>query len=184
MDHRIKESKYLTIGIVLLVVLLVGVLVIFRSMFFMKSYQNKANHFAIKYPGSWIKEENFGGAAVVFKSPLESGLDTFSENVNVVVQDATQARMSLEKYTETALLQIRMSFKENIEMVESRGDFLNGKPAYRFVYIGRGDIEFKIMHVWTIVGDRAYQITYTSLLSYYDQYIHQVEKMIKSFRVQ
>lgn len=183
MDRRLKESKYLTVGIIVLVVLLIATLFIFRDKVFMKSYQSRMDHFSIKYPGGWTKEENRNGAAVILMSPLESRLDTFRENVNVVVQDISGNRMSLEKYTQMAMLQLNAVFKENVELVESTGTLLDGKPAYKFVYIGRGDIEFKIMHVWTIVGDNAYQVTYTALLSQYDQYINQVEKMVKSFRL-
>jgi len=183
MERRIQESKYLTIAIISLVVLLIGILFIFRNVIFMNSYQSRADHFSIKYPGTWQKEENKGGAAVIFMSPLESKLDTFRENVNVVVQDASGNRMSIEKYTEMAMRQVAAVFKENIELVESTGTLLAGKPAYKYVYIGRGEIEFKIMHVWTMSGDNAYQVTYTALLSQYDEYIGQVEKMIKSFRI-
>lgn len=183
MDRRIQESKYLTIAIISLVVLLIVLLFVFRKAIFMNSYRSAADHFSIKYPGTWQKEENKGGAAVIFMSPLESNLDTFRENVNVVVQDASGNRMSIEKYTEMAMQQVAAVFKQNIELVESTGTILAGKTAYKYVYIGRGEIEFKIMHVWTISGDNAYQVTYTALLSQYDEYINQVEKMIKSFRI-
>ncbi len=183
MDRRIQESKYLTIAIISLVVLLIVTMVIFRKSIFMNSYRSATDHFSIKYPGKWNKEENKGGAAVIFMSPLESKLDTFRENVNVVVQDASGNRMSIEKYTEMAMRQVAAVFKENIELVESTGTLLAGKPAYKYVYIGRGEIEFKIMHVWTMSGDNAYQVTYTALLSQYDEYMGQVEKMIKSFRI-
>jgi len=39
------------------------------------------------------------------------------------------------------------------------------------------------MHVWTIQDDRAYQITFSTLDTKYEEYLGKVNAMIKSFKI-
>jgi len=82
-----------------------------------------------------------------------------------------------------------------IEVVESESIMLSGKPGYRFSYVetmGKTrrrsqktgeDEHIQLMHVWTIQDDRAYQITFSTLDTKYEEYLGKVNAMIKSFKI-
>jgi hypothetical protein len=184
MEDKNLLSKRLNKIIIGLSVLVFIFLIVFLAERAMPFYVDKTNKFSIRYPAVWEKMPNKEGAAVIFLSPLQNKLDIFRENVSVIIQDTSGNVMSFEEYTRTAIMQVKAVFKNTIEITQSEGTYLAGRPAYKFVYIGKGpETEFKIMHVWTLVGTTAYQITYSALASQFDQYIDQVNKMVDSFRL-
>ena len=183
-SRRQKQSLIIMLVSLLSLWLIGGVLWIFGKEWRFLKYQNEAAGFSIRYPLRWSLQENQNGASVIFSSPVENKLDFFQENVNVVVADISQKPMSLVEYSQLAVNQMKVVFKENIEVIESGPTYLSGKPAHRFVYIGRGpEAELKFLMVWTIDEKVAYQVTYAALASTYDIYIKKIEKMIKSFEV-
>lgn len=149
-----------------------------------KKFKSEENNFSIKYPPNWEANTNTLGVKVIFFSPLESEFDIFKENVSVVVQDISSDPMSLYKYTKQAIYQTKAVFKGTLVEKVSESTFLDGRAAHKYVYIGKGgQSDLKIMHVWTVVGTNAYQVTYTAISSRFDQYLPKVERMIKSFNI-
>lgn len=165
------------VGLILTFFLLEGKKYIFSS------YENAAFGFRIHYPSHWTLEENKNGAAVIFYSPLDHDLDYFKDNVTVVVQDNPKD-LTLSEYTDLAIKQMQVVFTENFVILESGPATLNGRPAHKLVFLGKGpDIELKYLIVWALDGSKAYQISYLSLSSAYEQHLRKVEKMIGSFRI-
>ena len=149
-------------------------------------YHSKAGGFSIRYPVTWSFQENTGGAAVIFFSPKANELDFFKENVNIVVQDISQAPMEAGDKTAvvSAIKQMQIVFEDNFVIIESGPTFIAGQVAYKLIFLGKGpDTELKYMSVWTIKGLTAYQITYTALSSQYDLYIKEMKRMVSSFRI-
>ncbi|MCA9406971.1 MAG: hypothetical protein KC684_10560, partial [Candidatus Omnitrophica bacterium] len=148
------------------------------------TYNNDRYGFSIKYPSDWTVSENTNGAVVLFYSPLENDLDIFQENVNIVVQDISRNKMDVREYTELAIRQMEVVFKDQIETMESEPIYLDDNPAYNYVFVGKGpEGNLKYKSVWTLKDYVAYQVTYTSVESSYDRYVNKVNKMIKSFKI-
>ena len=183
MENRIKQSKLINKVIIIVGVLLFLTLLVYWGNVALLTYSHPTDHFSIEYPSQWVKMENKDGASVVFISPKQNSLDTFQENVNVVIQDLGETPMSLGKYTETAIFQMKVVFKASLQEVESKGTYLDGHPAYRFAYLIKGSPEIKMMHVWTIERGKAYQVTCVALSSQFDEYDINFEKMINSFHI-
>lgn len=170
-------------GIGVILILTVSILY-FQEYRFLK-YHSHRYGFSVRYPAQWSLTENKDGAAVIFSSPMATKLDTFSENVNIVVQDISSRPMDLQKYTQTAITQMQVVFDQNLEIVESSPAMLAGRPAHKFVFIGRGpDTELEFMSVWTLDNLTAYQITYTALSSGYEQYRAKAKGIINSFSLE
>ena len=162
--------------------LIIFVLAAVSKQYQYKKYENPSAGFSIKYPAAWTYKENQFGANVIFLSPLENKLDVIQENVNIVVQNL-EKKTTLNQYTEIAILQLRAVFKENVQILESGPDYFMGMPAFKIVYLGKGpEYDFKYMHIWTINGPKAYQLTYVALPSTYDKYWGKIQKMINSFQ--
>lgn len=171
------------IGGIGLFLILMTVWLYLRQHKFLK-YENKLYTFSLKYPAAWAYAENQGGAAVIFYAPAESGLDTFKENVNIVIQDISQSPRSLEEYTKIAIRQMQVVFEQNLEILESESTLIDGRAAHRFVFLGKSpQVDLRFMCLWTLVDMTAYQITYTAIDAKYDKYIGEVKSLVRSFKM-
>ena len=181
-----RQQKNIIFSIIAGVSILMILTVLWFSLkdYWFRAYHNPNKNFTVSYPASWKFAEDKDGAEVIFYSPLENKLDFFPENVNIVIRVYPGDPLDLKKYSDLAIHQMRLVFKENLVVVESVPMFLAGHPAHRFVFIGKGpEAELKFMCVWTIVGNMSYQVTYTALASKYDRYVDKVNKMIDSFKI-
>jgi len=147
-------------------------------------YVNKSEGYSIKYPSTWTMEKNSQGASVVFFTALESELDFFKENVNVVIQDISGNPMNIAQYSKLAMDQMAGVFGSNFEIVEKESTYLDDRPAFKIIFLGKGP-EFTIKYkvIMAVEDVFAYQITYTSLTSTYDKYVDKVDKIIESFTI-
>ena len=184
MNQRQKLTLITAVAALLGIVLILSVVWVVSEEQRFSHYRNKKGGFSIRYPASWAYEENLGGAAVIFFSPQENDLDFFKESVNVVVQDLSANPMELKPYSEIAIEQMRLVFKDNFVILESGLTFISGQPGYKLIFLGKGpENELKYMSVWTIKNQTAYQVTYTALSSQYDRYQLKVKRMLSSFRI-
>ena len=185
MLRRQTQPFVLGIFIGISLVLIFYVLGSFAQKHSLKKYKSFKDKFSISYPFDWGMRENVEGASVVFFSPMENEFDIFQENVNIVVQEVPEKLTDLDKYTETAIRQMKAVFKDKLIVLESAPAHLSGFPAHKFLYLGKGpETELKIMHIWTIRGKYAYQFTYSAISSKFDQYVNKVEKMLRSFKIE
>ena len=149
-------------------------------------YKDPATGVQVKYPSYWeMLNRPDGGAVVAFRSPPQTALDTYAENVNIVFQDLSAKPMALPQYSQLAIRQFTGTFKTGTEIVESAPTRLANRPAYRFTYIV--DIPeasaIKLTHVWVVDGVRAYIFTYSATEADYDAYLGEVNTMLKSFTI-
>ncbi len=141
------------------------------------------DEFIILYPDYWDFKENFQGADVVFIAPLTNIYDSFSENLNVIIQDFGNEKWNLDKYTAYSIHQIT-AFSDNGIVLESKPITLSNQEGHHLLYIYKnGSIIIKSKAVYTIENNKAYLITYTAEEKEYDNYIDDINKMIESFRI-
>ncbi len=185
-NRKLKNIQFNIIAAIGILLILTTFLYLGKNYFFFKKYTHPSNDFSIRYPSDWSVEENKKGVATILLSPLENDLDLFKENVNIVVQDLSIHPLNLEEYTKLAIKQMKIVFKKNMSILESKPVKLAGRPAHEFVYLGNmgdGRANIKIMHIWTLDGLTAYQVTYTALEDKYDKYLLKVKEMIRSFKI-
>lgn len=182
--NRKTQQLVVTVTAVISIILIgIAALLYWRGHNF-KKYKNAEQHFSIKYPSDWTMAENTNGAAVIFFSPLENDLDYFKESLNVVVQDLSKNPMSLNDYTQTAIYQMKVVFKDKMEIIDSEPTTLAGHAAHRFIFKGaKTEVPLQYMCVWLVDGYKAYQVTYTAFASKYDLYLSKIQPMINSFRI-
>jgi hypothetical protein len=178
-QSQILAGILFTIGVILLLV--TAAWMFFGNRF--SRYKNTVDGYSISYPSRWLVKENFNGASVVFLAPREGPLDYFSESVSVVVQDLSAQPISLVDYTQLATHQMKVVFKQMIDVIESGPTTISGLPAHRYIFIGKGvDGDMKYHMVWLIKGFKAYQVTFTSVASQYGFYEKDLSRMLGSFR--
>jgi hypothetical protein len=116
-------------------------------------------------------------------------------SVDLVIKNLTAKNMSLNEY---AHREIKFLEEANTAaatptgsssirtILETKPIFIaeGNIPAYKVVYIEKiYGIQLKTMEVWTIKGDKAYHLAYTTDEFAYDSYLPTAQKMIDSFRV-
>ena len=149
----------------------------------MSHYSNPGLRLELRYPSDWTKNEGVAGSVATFLAHKEAGKDSFSENVNVLVQDLSKQPMNLAEYTDFSVNQLKQMVHEiQIEKIEDAQ--LGGQPAKRIVYSGK-DTEGKMMkyvQMWTIKDKKVYLIGYTAELLHFDKYASQAQEMMESFK--
>ena len=65
----------------------------------------------------------------------------------------------MEEYTDAAMSLLRSDF-QNFKLVESSDATLANCPAYQIQSTYMYEGELKNLQIWTVVGDRAYVLTY------------------------
>jgi len=182
MSRRSRQNIiFLVLGMIGIGLIAIIALVYFKQRHW-RGYENETAGFGLKYPPDWSYVDNRNGAAVIFYSPIETDLDAFQENFNIVIQNVPLELTDIDKYTNKAIEQMKAVFKENFEVVESSPMRINGQMGYKLVFIGKGpETELKYQSCWFLVGDTAYQLTYTALASKYDKFITAVNRMVSSF---
>ena len=178
-----KLTLAYTVGALSLIVIIFVLFLISKGYRFRK-FDRPGHNFSIKYPASWTMEENTNGVAAIFYSPLETDLDFFQDNVNVVERSYPEDPKDIKDYAEMAVKQMQAVFKENFILLEMTPTFFATYPAYRISFIGKGPQgELKFLILCTRKGETSYQITYAAMTSQYDKYLDKVNSMISSFKI-
>jgi len=139
------------------------------------TYNNEAEGFQIKYPGSW-SVKNILVVFIAFMSPNESPSDDFLENVNIVFEETT---LPLEEYTITTI-DILDQFLTDFDLLESESTTFAGRAAHKVIYTGTKN-NLKFMQIWTIKNNEAYILTYTAKVGAYSRFLDTVHDMCNSF---
>ena len=184
LTSREKNLIFFYTVTVLSVAVIAVILFLFFKDYRFKKYDRPNNHFSISYPANWRMEENANNVNVIFYSPLDSDLDFFQENVNVVERSYPQDPQDIKGYAELAVKQMQAVFKENFVLLSMEPTFLSFYPAYRITFIGRGpQAELKFLILCVRKGEFSFQMTYAAVSSQYDKYLPKVNKMINSFQL-
>lgn len=138
--------------------------------------------FSIDYPESWeAQTPNFDLVAAMFFSPQTGDQNTFT-NVNVTVDDATSiGDISLQEYADQSLAQLETILPQYLlveQGASNLGEYEGHYMAARYV---EGEIEFELMSVFAVVGDRIFAITHTYLPDYKELSNSLVDQMVDSF---
>jgi hypothetical protein len=115
---------------------------------------------------------------VLFVDP--AGGTPFRRNVTIILQP--DRPFELDEYTELSLKEI--SSIEGSAVTDSRATTLSGLPAHRIDY--RAELEgaeYRFLVVWTIRGDNAWLVTYTSDPARYAAGLPGVERLLTTIRL-
>lgn len=127
------------------------------------------------YPLDWT-EKDFSGTSVAFSSP------TSTNALSIIVADLSDQPMTLDEYTKLTLANIERN--ESTNVIESGAITLDGNPAYKVIFdikLKKSNVTMKSTMVWTVKGDLAYVIAYSSMPDDYSDAI--ADEAIRSFEI-
>ncbi|AFZ02624.1 serine/threonine-protein kinase [Calothrix sp. PCC 6303] len=141
---------------------------------------------SIQRPKTWQPEERpdrITGNVVRFISPLVNNTDKYQENVNLVVQDLSENRSTLEQFTPFRLDVIKQS-SPNIKIIQEGQQKLANIDAYQVTYTLQEDsMSLERLQIWTVKDRKAYILTYTAEPNQYSASLPTVKQMINSFQI-
>ncbi len=147
------------------------------------AYENTDYGISASYPNNWAPTEQVEGIIVAFLSPTEGPADQFQENLNLVMNDLSDQDLDLEEYTSISLASLKKVYPEMV-IEESGSATLGGTAAHKIVYTASaGNLNLKIMQVWTIKNEISYVWTYTAKEDAYAAYLGITQKMLDSFKI-
>jgi hypothetical protein len=119
--------------------------------------------FAVSYPSEWTTELDSLGTVVIFLSPLLDAGDTFSENVNVVVESLRGSALSLDEYMDLTM-EVLDEVIVGFSLADEGATTLGGRPAHFIEYTGTEPtvgLSLTWLQVIAIHDGNAYVVTYT-----------------------
>jgi eukaryotic-like serine/threonine-protein kinase len=150
-------------------------------------YNNTVYGISIKYPQNWEKTgtpDRITGNLVKFMSPKENDADTYTENLNLIVQDLPESRRELEQFNTFYLDEIKQ-YHQDSQIIAQNKKLLANQPANQVIYtLTQEGINLKRLQIWTIKNNKAYIITYTADVDKYAKYLPKIQTMIDSFAIQ
>jgi eukaryotic-like serine/threonine-protein kinase len=150
------------------------------------TYQNVEHNMQIKYPETWIKQEqgDFGEVARFLPKSLDKSSNCSLEML-IHINDLPQQLLSLNEYKNIAIQKIK-SNNPGIAITENQnqGVTLANYNAYKLTYTRKeGECNLQIMEIGTVRNGKAYFITYTAESAKYSEYLPTAEAMIQSFQI-
>ena len=138
--------------------------------------------YSVDHPADWRVKEISN--ATLFLSPLESKEDKFAENVEVDVEDLSQAgEVPLMEYHRKAVDNATLMLKDFKLLEEAKTEF-NGHEAVAVLYTAtvKGN-SFRCKKIVFFAGKNAYALTYNALNEDFDKYLPAADKVMRSLQV-
>ncbi len=139
--------------------------------------------YLLRYPSSWaLDSSGLMGTECFLFTPLSSATDSFSDNINLLIQPLGGA--DLDTYRRLTENQIHTLAPEG-EIYESAIlKTKDGESRYRVTYaMTMNTRRLKITSICYIADDKAYLITYTAALDAYESHLPEAEAVLRSFRL-
>ena len=141
------------------------------------------DNFSIQYPATW-ELDTYGqmGSSFILFSPMETELDKFQENVNLLTQDLTGTGIDLDKFTAISEEQVK-TMVTNSNLIES----VRIKPAsgeyHKIIYTGDlGIYHIKYEQYYWVIDEKSYILTLTTEWDKYDAFKETGERIMNSFK--
>jgi hypothetical protein len=140
------------------------------------------DNYTLQYPSSWeLDQSGDMGSSFILFSPMESSLDSFQENVNLLIQDLTGMKIDLDKFTSISEDQVKTMIP-NSNLIESVRLKTKSDEYHKIIYTGDlGMYHVKYEQYYWMINEKAYILTLTTELEKFDHYKETGERILNSF---
>ncbi len=145
-----------------------------------KSYTDAKKGVSILYPENWMNTP-IEGTIFFFKRPREEAMQTFAENLNLVIGPVDD--LSLEEY---AMIQPQKleKFMNNYKQVSQKYLKINKRDFYEIIYTFKYDKkDLEAIYYVTIKDGKPYELTATATQATFKRFLPVFEKMANSFKI-
>lgn len=153
------------------------------------TYRDPSGTYAISYPSEWDSIPGRNGG-VMFRAPPETFSDQSTNAAVLVYTDRLPSQTNtLQSMTEDKLKSYSVPTPDD-KLIESQGTSLSGLPAHlvHVEFLGSFPDLWELaklmaLEVWTVEGDRSYDILYLAPVEKFEQYLPIAQQMINSFQI-
>ena len=143
------------------------------------TYENVLEGIKMEYPASWTKIENPTKDVLVTFMPNAGDTRRGVFNVTVIVNDS----LDLKTYLDIYMKNLDFMFMD-YQVLSVDHAYLADGDAYSILLIFIDDeYTFKRWDTWTVRDPILYMLTFQSDITYYDEYLGSVEKMVAHFEI-
>lgn len=139
----------------------------------------------LQFPNSWeMDTSGIMSTSILLFSPLENEMDRFKENVNLIIQDNSIQKLSLDSFTNFSLSQINalISPDKNIPIEKTE---IAGIACNKLVFsASQGDINLLVHQYYLIHKKSIYILTFTCESDKYEKFKVEGESIIQSFFIE
>jgi hypothetical protein len=146
-----------------------------------QTYSNLPFGIKMQYPSNWLKldlsRNNSSVLVVAFKTPVGSPLGS----LNILGGNVSSGNVTLTALVSTTINHLRQTGKI-LHLISSTPTTLAGKSAHKIVYTTTAPqgFELEAMQLISLVGKKAYFITYAVPTANYATYLPTILRMISS----
>ncbi len=145
----------------------------------------KGDDYSIQYPDDWtLKQTNVMGAKFILFSQLSGPDDKFRDNINLIVQNLPDSRITLDKLVEISIQQIKELITD-AKIIESKR--IQGKTSdyHKIIYTGKHGVFFLkyMQYVW-VIDNKAYILTFTAEEKSFDKFFETAKRIMDSFKIE
>ncbi|MCH2236010.1 MAG: hypothetical protein MK078_17355 [Crocinitomicaceae bacterium] len=144
----------------------------------------ETDSFAISYPGSWTVDESGQiGTKLILMSTVESAKDKFAENVNIILQNMTDSKLSLDGYVRLTEESIPV-YLNKAKIISSERLEGDSGEFHKLVYSSKQK-KLKVYFIQYIyyVGDTVYIATFSTVKKEYEEQKVLGEEILNSFKI-
>jgi eukaryotic-like serine/threonine-protein kinase len=147
------------------------------------TYENSELGISIQYPSNWEKIASLDNF-VTFTAPPETDTRIYPAALGLKVQELSSKNIPLQEITKVQMSDLKRS-NPDLKVLESTSTTIADKPAHKIVFsaIDNKEVERKAMQVWTVIGNKAFLITYKAEPDKFSSYLPIIERMIDSLKV-
>ena len=146
----------------------------------------------ISYPSNWISVPGNDGS-IMFRAPAESFSDNYVNAAVLVMSESLPSQSNtLQALTEHKLKSYSIQTPDD-RLIQSQEIFLAGLPAHMvevqllnvadFLVLDWSFAKLMAFEVWTVKGDKWYDVLFVAPVEKYAQYFPIAQQMINSFQV-
>ena len=145
-----------------------------------KTYTDQTNGFAISYPSDWSVAKPAVNVIAIM-SPRENPSDTFSENVNIVIDKSNARLLSLDEYVDLSLKELEKD--AYFKLVQKGEAAISGEKAIFLVSTGAGEGKGKSKQYIFGNNSSKYIATYTAPKDNYNKFLKQADEIVNSIKL-
>ncbi|WP_339684569.1 hypothetical protein [uncultured Nonlabens sp.] len=148
------------------------------------SVEYEKDNYSIEYPSNWILNDSGDNGTKIFLYPTNSeSSDIFTENINLIIQNLSDAPITLEKYKGLVEKQISGMLTEP-KISSSEIENKNGLKCHQLIAEGKsGDYKFKTIIYTYLIDKQIYSLTFVTLYDNYEKNHIESLKIMDSFNL-
>jgi hypothetical protein len=137
--------------------------------------------YSIKYPSTWVADENADAKGFTIKSPTEGQEDVFVENLNLAIEKLTSFGYTAQDYAAFSKGYLPQKIKNFTVITNKKGTL--GKDSWFMEFKGlQNNKKLQWKQYYIVVNSKVHILTFTAEPDKYKNYLPVANAMMASYK--